>query len=257
MDLYGLIGFPLSHSFSKKYFTEKFEREGIKESSYDLYEMPTLDSLPSLLKSKADLKGLNVTIPHKKEVITYLDDLDEASAERIGAVNTIKVYADGSTKGFNTDYYGFRQSLVEWLDKRGETCSNFKALVLGNGGAAKAVQVALQDLHVEFRLVSRQKSEDSLLYEEITEDVLNEYLLIINTTPLGTYPKIEGCPSIPFQWIGSKHFLYDLVYNPAETSFLKNGAEKGAATLNGLKMLELQAEKAWDIWTTEEGMWSV
>ncbi|MCE7067784.1 shikimate dehydrogenase [Dyadobacter sp. CY326] len=257
MNLYGLIGFPLTHSFSKRYFTDKFIREKIRESSYELFEMSSLEGLPALLKKKTDLRGLNVTIPYKKDVIPYLDDLDDASAERIGAVNTIKIYADGSTKGFNTDYYGFRQSLEEWLDRRGEKCSNFKALVLGNGGAAKAVQVALQDLHMEYILVSRQKSDDSIVYEAITEEVMSSHLLIINTTPLGTFPKTEECPAIPYDLLTKQHYLYDLVYNPAETLFLKKGIEKGAAVQNGLKMLELQAEKAWDIWTEEENLWSV
>jgi shikimate dehydrogenase len=256
MNLYGLIGFPLTHSFSKRYFTDKFVREKIKESSYELFEIKSLEELPALLKRK-DLRGLNVTIPYKKDVIAYLDDLDDASAERIGAVNTIKIYADGSTKGFNTDYYGFQQSLVEWLDRRGESCANLKALVLGNGGAAKAVRVALQDLKMEYTLVSRQKSDDCASYEELTEELMSTHLLIINTTPLGTYPNTEECPLIPYEWVTRKHFLYDLVYNPAETLFLKNGAAKGAATQNGLKMLELQAEKAWEIWTTEENLWSV
>lgn len=256
MNLYGLIGFPLTHSFSKRYFTDKFIREKIKESSYELFEIKSLEELPALLKKK-DLRGLNVTIPYKKDVIAFLDDLDDASAERIGAVNTIKVYADGSTKGFNTDYYGFQQSLVEWLDRRGESCSNFKALVLGNGGAAKAVRVALQDLKVEYTLVSRQKSDDCASYEELNEELMSTHLLIINTTPLGTYPNTEECPLIPYEWVTRKHYLYDLVYNPAETLFLKNGAAKGAATQNGLKMLELQAEKAWEIWTAEENLWSV
>ena len=256
MDLYGLIGFPLTHSFSKRYFTDKFTREKIKESSYELFEMETLKSLPELLKKKTDLRGLNVTIPFKQDVIAYLDDLDDASAERIGAVNTIKIFADGSTKGFNTDYYGFRQSLVEWLDRRGESCSNFKALVLGNGGASKAVQVALQDLQMEYKVVSRQKNDDTLLYEDLTEEIMSTYLLIINTTPLGMFPHVDESPAVPFQWVTKRHYLYDLIYNPAQTLFLKNGAEKGAVLQNGLKMLELQAEKAWDIWTSEEDMWS-
>ena len=257
MDLYGLIGFPLTHSFSKKYFTEKFVREGIKETSYELFEMESLESLPELLKKNEDLKGLNVTIPFKQDVMRYLDDLDDASAERIGAVNTIKIFADGSTKGFNTDYYGFRQSLIEWLDRRGETCTNFKALVLGNGGAAKAVKVALQDLHMDYKIVSRQKSDETILYEELTEEIMSTYLLIINTTPLGMYPNVDKCPDIPFQWVTKNHYLYDLIYNPAQTVFLKNGAEKGAVLQNGMKMLEMQAEKAWDIWNSEEDMWSV
>ncbi len=256
MNFYGLIGFPLTHSFSKRYFTDKFTREGIRESSYDLYEMPTLDGLPELLK-KSDLIGLNVTIPFKKEVLAHLDELDDASAQRIGAVNTIKIYADGSTKGFNTDYYGFHQSLTEWFDRRGESWQGIKALVLGNGGAAKAVQVALQDLAIEYKLVSRQQGQDTLLYEELTEQVMQEHLLIINTTPLGTYPNVDGCPEIPYELITNRHYLYDLVYNPAETTFLRNGLARGASIRNGLKMLELQAEKAWDIWTSEEDMWSV
>ena len=253
MNLYGLIGSPLTHSFSKRYFTDKFEREGITESSYDLYEMPTLDALPELLKTPG-LIGLNVTIPFKKEILNQLDELDDASAQRIGAVNTIKIYADGSTKGFNTDYYGFRQSLIEWLDRHGETVKDFKALILGNGGAAKAVQVAFQDLGIHYRMVSRQPATDFLLYDDLTEDILNEHLLIVNTTPLGTFPKVEGCPSLPYELITKKHYLYDLVYNPAETTFLKNGKAQGASIQNGLKMLELQAEKAWEIWTADEDM---
>lgn len=255
MNFFGLIGFPLSHSFSKRYFTDKFEREGIRESSYDLYEMPTLDGLPELL-TKNGLIGLNVTIPFKKDVLNHLDELDDASAERIGAVNTIKIYADGSTKGFNTDYYGFRQSLTEWFDRHGENPAGFKALVLGNGGAAKAVQVALKDLEIDYKLVSRQQSDEAIGYEALTEDVMREHLLIINTTPLGTYPNVEGCPLIPFEWVTPKHYLYDLVYNPAETMFLKNGKSAGASTQNGLKMLELQAEKAWEIWTSDDDVWA-
>jgi len=253
MNLYGLIGFPLTHSFSKRYFSDKFQREGITESSYDLYEISTLETLPDLLK-KPGLIGLNVTIPFKKQVLSQLDELDEASAARIGAVNTIKIYADGSTKGFNTDYYGFRQSLIEWLDRHGETAKDFKALILGNGGAAKAVQVAFQDLAIGYRMVSRQPAIDSFVYEELTEEILNEHLLIVNTTPLGTFPNVEGCPSLPYELITKKHYLYDLVYNPAETTFLKNGKAQGASIQNGLKMLELQAEKAWEIWTAEDDM---
>jgi shikimate dehydrogenase len=254
MKLYGLIGFPLTHSFSKRYFTDKFHREGIHESSYDLYEMQELSPLPHLLK-KQGLIGLNVTIPFKRDVISYLTELDDASAQRIGAVNTIKIYADGSTKGFNTDYYGFLQSLTEWFDRHGENYHRFKALVLGNGGAAKAVQVALTDLGIEYQMVSRQASPEAIPYEDLTAEIMAEHTLIINTTPLGTFPKVEECPSLPYQWITGKHYLYDLVYNPAETLFLKNGREQGAFVQNGLKMLELQAEKAWEIWTSENDVW--
>ncbi len=258
MKLYGLIGFPLSHSFSKKYFFDKFQRENITESAYDLYEMQDLEELPKLLKEKGpELKGLNVTIPHKKNVIPYLDDLDSASAARIGAVNTIKIYPDGSTKGFNSDYYGFKQSLEEWFDKKGESCKNIKALVLGNGGAAKAVKVALEDLQLEYLVVSRQRDKNAISYDQIDESVLESHRLIINTTPLGMYPKIEESPEIPYQYLTKSHYLYDLVYNPGETEFLKKGAAKGAATQNGLKMLQLQAEKSWDIWVTEDNLWSI
>ncbi len=255
MNFFGLIGYPLTHSFSRRYFSDKFERERIKESSYDLYEMATLDPLPALLK-KPGLIGLNVTIPFKKTVLPFLDELDDASAQRIGAVNTIKVYADGSTKGFNTDYYGFKQSLTEWFDRHGEQPATFKALILGNGGAAKAVQVALQDVGIEYKLVSRQTGSDFLRYEELTEQIMQEHLLIVNTTPLGTFPNIEGCPSVPYQWVTKRHYLYDLVYNPAETVFLQHGKASGAHIQNGLKMLELQAEKAWDIWNSEEDVWA-
>ncbi|WP_025764279.1 shikimate dehydrogenase family protein [Dyadobacter tibetensis] len=257
MNIYGLIGFPLTHSFSKRYFTDKFEREGIKESIYNLNEMETLDGLLDFIKNTPELRGLNVTIPHKKNVVQYLDDLDEASAERIGAVNTIKIYADGSTKGFNTDYYGFKQSLEEWFDKRGEDCEGIKALVLGDGGAAKAVKVALEDLHIPFHIVSRSKSEHTLQYEELTEEIIKNHRLIVNTTPLGTYPNTDSFPDLPYQWITTGHYLYDLVYNPAETQFLKKGMAMGAQGLNGLKMLEMQAEKSWNIWVHEDSLWSV
>lgn len=256
MNLYGLIGYPLSHSFSKRYFTEKFEKENIRGSRYDLFELQRIDELPDLLARSPNLRGLNVTIPYKQAVIPFLDGLDDASAGRIGAVNTIKIYADGSTKGFNTDYYGFRKSVHEWIDHRGESCKNLKALVLGNGGAAKAVLTALDDLQAETRLVSRTASEGIMSYEDLTEEVMQEYRLIINTTPLGMYPTTDSSPPIPYEWLGNRHFLYDLVYNPLNTQFLQKGAKQGAATHNGLKMLELQAEKSWDIWNEDGDLWN-
>ncbi len=257
MKLYGLIGFPLAHSFSKKYFTDKFQRENILESSYELFEMEDLNNLPEILKQTANLKGLNVTIPHKKNVIPYLNDLDDASAKRIGAVNTIKIYADGSTKGFNTDYYGFKQSLEEWFDRMGVSCENIKALVLGNGGAAKAVKVALEDSKIAFQVVSRQEGDDTITYEQLSKEIIESHQLIINTTPLGTFPKIDELPAIPYQFLTESNYLYDLVYNPSETAFIKKGKSQGAATMNGLKMLELQAEKAWSIWESDKSLWSV
>lgn len=252
MTIYGLIGFPLTHSYSKKYFTEKFLKEDISDCNYELFELKSVDELPGLLKSHKRLKGLNVTIPYKQDVIPFLDDLDEASAKRVGAVNTIKVYADGSTKGFNTDYYGFKQSLLEWFDRKAVSVKGIQALVLGNGGAAKAVKAALDDLSIPYQVVSRTPEEGQLNYDQLTESTINEHLLIINTTPLGMYPKTDTYPPIPYDLLGRDHLLYDLVYNPEDTLFLKNGAEKGAATHNGLKMLYLQAEKAWSIWNYDD-----
>lgn len=256
MNLYGLIGFPLSHSFSKRYFTEKFSRENITDSRYDLYELSDIRKVTTLLTQTPNLQGLNVTIPYKQAIIPYLDELDEASAGRIGAVNTIRIFADGSTKGYNTDYYGFRQSLEEWLDHRGESCANLKALVLGTGGASKAVVAALTDLKADFKLVSRRSGEGTLSYDDLTEDIMQTHRLIINTTPLGMHPKVESAPPIPYEFLSNQHFLYDLVYNPTETEFLQRGAKMGAATHTGIKMLQLQAEKAWEIWTMEIDLWN-
>ncbi|HEV7348925.1 shikimate dehydrogenase [Telluribacter sp.] len=254
MKQYGLIGYPLTHSFSKNYFSAKFEKEGIKDCQYDLFEIESVEALPALLATTPGLCGLNVTIPHKQAVLPLLNDLDDASARRIGAVNTIKVYPDGSTKGFNTDYYGFMESLAEWLDHRAETDPDLRALVLGNGGAARAVMTALEDLRIPFTLVSRQATEGALSYEELTDDVMIANRLIINTTPLGMYPKTEVAPPIPYALLTRHHLLYDLVYNPLETLFLKKGAERGAANHSGLKMLHLQAEKAWEIWNSEDDL---
>ena len=255
MDTYGLIGYPLTHSFSKRYFTEKFERENIKGSRYDLFELKNIEELTELLQKPA-LRGLNVTIPYKQAVIPFLNGLDEYSAKRIGAVNTIKIYADGSTKGFNTDYYGFRQSVAEWLDRRGETLVGLKTLVLGTGGSCKAVVTALKDLKASPQLVSRQPQDGEIGYGDLTEEVMAEHRLIVNTTPMGMYPNVDSHPPIPYQWVTSRHFLYDLVYNPVDTVFLQKGTEQKAATHNGLKMLHLQAEKAWDIWTQEGDLWN-
>ncbi len=262
MDLYGLIGYPLTHSFSKRYFAEKFERERITGSRYDLYELPDIRELPALLAKMPDLRGLNVTIPHKKAVIPYLDGLDDASAGRIGAVNTIKIFADGSTKGYNTDYYGFRQSVCEWLDRRGESCRGLETLVLGNGGSAKAVLVALDDLGARPTVVSRTKTSSAdtpypvLTYDELSKEIIQSHRLIVNTTPLGMFPNVEAFPPIPYEWIGSQHYLYDLVYNPLETAFMKKGVHQKAVVHSGLKMLQLQAEKSWETWTVEGDLWN-
>ncbi|MVM35788.1 shikimate dehydrogenase [Spirosoma sp. HMF4905] len=245
MKRYGLIGFPLTHSFSQRYFTEKFAREGITDSRYDLFDMPDISALADLLELP-DLQGLNVTIPHKQAVLPYLDRLD-ISAEKIGAVNVIKLNADGSRTGYNSDYYGFKQSLTDWLAALQRTPANLQALVLGTGGASKAVTVALADLSIPYKFVSRKKTAETLTYEELTE-VITEYPLIINGSPVGTYPRVSEAPALPYSQLTDQHLLYDLVYNPAETQFMKLGHEHGAAVHNGLRMLELQAEKAWEIW---------
>jgi shikimate dehydrogenase len=248
MKLFALIGYPLKHSFSKKYFTEKFERENIPNCQYELLELPNYTDFPALVAAHPDLVGLNVTIPHKQNVIQFLDQLDPSSAARIGAVNTIKILPDGRKIGYNTDYYGFKISLESWLATLGQNPSDLRALVLGNGGAAKAVFAALSDLQIDYQVVSRQASAQSIGYEGLSEELLKTHRLIINTSPVGTFPNVEECPQIPYQSLTDKHLLYDLVYNPAETLFLKKGAAQGAATHNGLPMLHLQAEKAWEIW---------
>lgn len=246
MHQLGLIGFPLSHSFSKGYFTEKFGALGIEKSfNYELFPIDTIEKLPDLLNSLGeDLLGLNVTIPYKQVVMKYLDVLDEA-AQKIGAVNCICVQ-NGKLIGYNTDYWGFRWTLEQWLafnEKKPQS-----ALVLGKGGAAKAVVVALKDLGLKVQYVSRKKEEDTITYEELNANVLSEYQLIVNTSPLGMYPSHETLPNIPYELITESHLAYDLVYNPLKTKFLKTMEGKGAAIHTGLEMLHGQAEKAWEIW---------
>ncbi|AQG80021.1 shikimate dehydrogenase family protein [Spirosoma montaniterrae] len=244
MTRYGLIGFPLTHSFSQRYFTEKFAREGISNCQYDLFEMPDVaTALPALLQTP-DLRGLNVTIPHKQAVLPYLDRLD-ASAQKVGAVNVIKIETDGSRTGYNSDYYGFRQSLETWLGA--EQSGALQALVLGTGGASKAVVAALTDLGIEHRYVSRTPANDMLTYDELP-GIIATYHLIINCSPVGTYPRADEAPTLPYHLLTEQHWLYDLVYNPAETKFMQLGRERGAAVMNGYEMLVLQAEKAWEIW---------
>ncbi|MFN8345658.1 MAG: shikimate dehydrogenase [Spirosomataceae bacterium] len=248
MRLFALIGYPLTHSFSKKYFTEKFQNEGIPDCRYELLELPDYRDFPKLLAAHPELVGVNVTIPHKQNIIPFLDELDTASAARIGAVNTIKVLPDGRLKGYNTDYYGFRLSLEQWLHTLNRHTEGLKALVLGNGGAAKAVFAALEDLQVPYQIVSRQKTAATISYEDLTAEVMATHALIINTSPVGTYPHVEECPVLPYGLLNETHLLYDLVYNPTETLFLKKGKVQHAAIHNGLPMLQLQAEKAWEIW---------
>jgi shikimate dehydrogenase len=245
MRKFGLIGFPLGHSFSKKYFTEKFSREGIQGCQFELYPIPRIQEFTQLFASEPALEGLSVTIPYKEQVIPYLDGLDPACAQ-IGAVNCIRI-RDGKKIGFNTDYLGFKQSLQSWL---GSVIPN--ALVLGTGGASKAVQQALRDLGVSFRIVSRSKQEGQLTYAELKEQPqwLASHPLIINTSPVGTYPQVEDMPNIPLEQLHSVHRVYDLVYNPPITRLMQECIARGGASKNGQDMLELQAEAAWSIWNS-------
>lgn len=245
MRKFGLIGFPLGHSFSKKYFTEKFRIEGIQGCQFELYPLAQIQEFPQLFASEPSLEGLSVTIPYKEQVISYLDRLDPACAQ-IGAVNCIRI-RDGKKVGFNTDYLGFKQSLQSWL---GNDIPN--ALVLGTGGASKAVQQALRDLGVSFCIVSRSKQEGQLTYTELKEQPqwLASHSLIINTSPVGTYPQVEDMPNIPLEQLHSGHRIFDLVYNPPITRLMQECIARGGASKNGKDMLELQAEAAWRIWNS-------
>ncbi|HPE76305.1 MAG TPA: shikimate dehydrogenase [Draconibacterium sp.] len=249
MKKYGLIGFPLTHSFSKRYFTEKFETENI-DSTYDNFEIDNISKFPEIIKNNPDLIGLNVTIPYKEQVIPFLDDLNE-SAKEIGAVNTVKIIRSGSEiqlKGFNTDTYGFETSLKPLLKPHHK-----KALILGTGGASKALKYVLTKLGIEFISASIEElKENEIKYEEIDGNMMKERHLIINATPLGTYPKVETYPNIPYLYITDKHLLFDLVYNPEISAFLRKGMDMGAATKNGYEMLLLQAKKSYEIWNKDE-----
>jgi shikimate dehydrogenase len=243
MRKFGLIGFPLGHSFSKKFFTEKFEQEAIN-AQYDLYELPGIAAFEPL-KDMDDLCGLNVTIPYKQQVIPYLQELDETAAE-IGAVNVIKfIRKDGqlTLKGYNTDAIGFEEGIKPLLK-----FVHTKALILGTGGASKAVDYVLKKNGLQTTFVSRTEVEGCFTYEQLSADILAEYKVIVNASPVGTYPKEDACPAIPYEFLTEDHLLYDLVYNPAETLFLKRGKERGAAVLNGESMLTGQAIAAWKVW---------
>ncbi len=243
MKKLGLIGYPLSHSFSKKYFSEKFAKENITGYSYDTFPLENIAEFLELLKKEKDLLGLSVTIPHKETVIPFLDELDEV-AEEIGAVNCIKI-TDGKLIGYNTDAFGFKQSLRPFLDT-----NHTKALIFGTGGASKAVAYVLRNLGIHFWFVSRTKNKfgNTLMYDEITEDVISKCKLLINCTPVGMSPNADNFLPIPYSAITPQHLAYDLIYNPAETIFLKKAKEQGALVSNGYNMLCFQAEEAWRIW---------
>ncbi len=249
MKKYGLLGFPLTHSFSKQHFTEKFRRENI-DSSYENFEIDNISKFPGIIKNNPEIIGLNVTIPYKEQVIPFLNELNE-SAREVGAVNTIKVSRTASgiyLNGFNTDTYGFENSLKPLLQPW-----HNKALILGTGGASKALKYVLKKLGIEYLSASIEElKENEIRYENIDAQMIQEHLLIINATPLGTYPKTEAFAPIPYEFIGEKHLLFDLVYNPEVTQFLAKGKEKGAAIKNGYEMLLGQAEKSYEIWNSEE-----
>ncbi|HTE23404.1 shikimate dehydrogenase family protein [Flavitalea sp.] len=246
MKRYGLIGYPLGHSFSRKYFSDKFAREGISGCEYELFPIEKIELLPRLLASYPDLEGLNVTIPYKKEVILYLTDRSNIP-EGLNACNCIRI-KDGNLTGFNTDVTGFRLSIRPMLKP-----NHTHALILGNGGATAAVKHALRELQLQYSVVSRRRStEVDLIYEDINADILGRYTVIINTTPLGTIPDTHLAPQIPYDLLGPGHLLYDLVYNPEITTFMKNGLEHGAAVKNGYDMLVIQAEESWKIWNTSD-----
>ena len=240
MKRYGLLGRNISYSFSQGYFTKKFKDLGLQDHSYENFDIQDVGEFKNVL-AQDNLKGLNVTIPYKQDVIPYLDELDEKAA-KIGAVNTIQFSEEG-LKGFNTDAYGFQKSLEPFLKPHHKN-----ALILGTGGASKAVRFVLDQLGIANTYVSRSKKEGQYIYKELDQSILEKNTLIINCTPLGTYPNIEDKPALPYQYIGPDHLLYDLIYNPGKTSFLAMGEANGATICNGLKMLEQQAEKAWEIW---------
>lgn len=252
METYGLIGFPLKHSFSARFFSEKFARENI-DAEYLNFEIEDITELRRVILFNPSLRGLNVTIPYKEQVIPFLHSLSP-EAEEIGAVNVIRVARQPGEMynyhltGYNTDYIGFRESLRPLLRNEIHT----DALILGTGGASKAVAQALKDLQITYRFVSRTPAEGRHSYDELTSEIINTHKLIVNASPVGTFPQIEQCPAIPYEALSPSHLLYDLVYNPTETLFLRKGKAMGATAHNGKEMLELQAEAAWKIWQQQD-----
>ena len=242
MKRFGLIGKKLGHSFSAKYFAEKFEREGLLECDYSLYELPEIECVKEFMLAP-DLVGFNVTIPYKQQIIPYLAALDEQARE-VGAVNCVKIERDGRRVGYNTDVDGIRLS----LDKLFGEEKVGSALILGTGGASQAVQYVLRERGIDYNVVSREKGKADFTYDELTQDVMATHRLIINASPVGMYPACDNCPDIPYAMLSGSHYLFDLVYNPLTTRFMELGAEQGAATLSGIDMLYAQAESAWKIW---------
>ena len=261
MKRYGLIGHPLGHSFSKAYFTEKFEKEGL-DCEYQNFDLKEISLIQPLVADHPDLKGFNVTIPYKEAVIPYLNEIDE-TAKEIGAVNTVKVLPNGQLKGFNTDVIGIEDTLWGLRDALkgtsvtpeggyvvplGHLSKPCLTLILGTGGASKAIQYVLKKHHLPYHLVSRDPNKGHFTYETLSPEIIKKHLLIINATPVGMAPNIDESPAIPYEALTAQHILFDLIYNPEETQFLRNGKAKGAQTINGLTMLYAQAKASWEIW---------
>ncbi|MFV8369322.1 shikimate dehydrogenase family protein [Flavobacterium sp. LB2R40] len=239
---FGLLGRNISYSFSKGYFTDKFNNENFTGCTYENFDIQEINAFSEIIKNTSDLKGLSITIPYKETVLPFLDKLSK-KAKIIGAVNTIKITKKGQLKGYNTDYYGFKKSLVPLLKPHHK-----KALILGTGGASKGVAYALEELNIPYTFVSREANENAINYERINATTFDNYQIIINCTPVGTSPNVDALPLIPYEFFTDKHIAYDLIYNPAETQFLKRAKQQGAQIKNGLDMLIFQAEKAWKIW---------
>ena len=244
MNRLGLIGKDISYSFSKGYFLKKFEAQKLP-FTYENFDLKRISDFKQLFTTNHNIVGFNVTIPYKEDIIPYLDGLNK-KARKIGAVNTITINKKGELKGYNTDCFGFKKSIKPYLQPQHK-----KALILGTGGASKAIAYTLKRLDIKFEYVSRTKKPGvKFTYTTLTSEILSDYTIIINSTPIGTHPNITECPNIPYDGITNRHFLFDLIYNPSETKFLKLGKDRGAKTCNGLKMLEYQAEKAWEIWNS-------
>jgi shikimate dehydrogenase len=242
-SVFGLLGKNISYSFSRGYFTEKFKELNLIKNKYVNFDIQKIEHFPAIVKEAENLKGMNVTIPYKEEVLKYLDKLD-STAKKIGAVNTIKFTKRGNLKGYNSDVVGFESSVKPLLKNHHK-----KALILGTGGASKAIAYALKKNKIKYKFVSRNpEGKKEISYDSLTQELLHKYVVIINCTPLGTSPDIEKCPNIPYQYLTNKHLLFDLIYNPEVSTFLSKGKEKGATIKNGHEMLELQAEESWRIW---------
>lgn len=242
---FGLLGKQIAYSFSRGYFTDKFKKMNLQDHEYVNFDIPKITDFPKIVAQQSGIKGINVTIPYKEQVMPFLDSIDE-KAEKIGAVNTIKITKEGLLKGYNSDVVGFENSLKPLLKKHHK-----KALILGTGGASKAIAFALELQNIDYKFVSRNpKDQSEISYADITAQTIAMYTVIINSTPLGTSPNIHESPTIPYQFITKKHLLFDLIYNPEMTKFLKEGKQRGATIKNGYEMLELQAEESWRIWSS-------